>query len=128
MAAAASFLLVVVAPSPTAVSTCHARGNPAVASLPSSSCTPSSSLRASAVRALQSRVVASTALAMQPPIASRVSTVVNGNLGDRSYLIYIGASLLDEPDLLQRTLMKVFNKAVESRPQRSKDKFNSIVN
>jgi 3-dehydroquinate synthase len=39
---------------------------------------------------------------MQPSAESRVSTVVDVDLGDRSYPIYIGAGLLDEPDLLQR--------------------------
>lgn len=34
--------------------------------------------------------------------SSRVSTVVDVNLGDRSYPIYIGPGLLDVPDLLQR--------------------------
>ncbi|XP_072974828.1 3-dehydroquinate synthase, chloroplastic [Typha angustifolia] len=33
---------------------------------------------------------------------SRVSTVVEVDLGNRSYPIYIGSGLLDEPDLLQR--------------------------
>ncbi|CAL9774088.1 unnamed protein product [Musa acuminata subsp. burmannicoides] len=33
---------------------------------------------------------------------SRVSTVVDVDLGSRSYPIYIGSGLLDEPDLLQR--------------------------
>ncbi|RWW22883.1 hypothetical protein GW17_00012900, partial [Ensete ventricosum] len=58
---------------------------------------------------------------------SRVSTVVDVDLGSRSYPIYIGSGLLDEPDLLQRcrplhriyeTLMKVFDKAIESRMDR----------
>jgi 3-dehydroquinate synthase len=39
---------------------------------------------------------------MQPPTESRVSTVVDVDLGDRGYPIYIGSGLLDEPDLLQR--------------------------
>jgi 3-dehydroquinate synthase len=39
---------------------------------------------------------------MQPPAVSRVSTVVDVDLGDRSYPIYIGPGLLDEPELLQR--------------------------
>ncbi|XP_021837924.1 3-dehydroquinate synthase, chloroplastic [Spinacia oleracea] len=34
--------------------------------------------------------------------SSRVPTIVDVNLGDRSYPIYIGAGLLDQPDLLQR--------------------------
>ncbi|KAG1359432.1 3-dehydroquinate synthase, chloroplastic [Cocos nucifera] len=33
---------------------------------------------------------------------SRVSTIVEVDLGNRSYPIYIGSGLLDEPDLLQR--------------------------
>lgn len=33
---------------------------------------------------------------------SKVSTVVDVDLGNRSYPIYIGSGLLDEPDLLQR--------------------------
>jgi hypothetical protein len=36
---------------------------------------------------------------MQPPVVSRVSTVVVVNLDDRSYPIYMGPSL---PELLQR--------------------------
>jgi 3-dehydroquinate synthase len=39
---------------------------------------------------------------MQPPTESKVSTVVDVDLGDRSYPIYIGSGLLNEPDLLQR--------------------------
>jgi 3-dehydroquinate synthase len=53
------------------------------------------------VRALQSRVVASAAPVLQPPAVSKVSTVVDVDLGERSY-IYIGPGLLDEPELLQR--------------------------
>lgn len=34
--------------------------------------------------------------------SSRVSTIVDVDLGNRSYPIYIGAGLLDQPDLLQR--------------------------
>ncbi|XP_051189208.1 3-dehydroquinate synthase, chloroplastic [Lolium perenne] len=73
----------------------------AAASAPSSSRPP---LRASPARALRSRrrVVASAAPAMHPPAVSRVSTVVDVDLGDRSYPIYIGPGLLDEPELLQR--------------------------
>ncbi|XP_042495313.1 3-dehydroquinate synthase, chloroplastic-like [Macadamia integrifolia] len=37
-----------------------------------------------------------------PKTDSNVSTIVDVNLGDRSYPIYIGTRLLDEPDLLQR--------------------------
>ncbi|RWW87077.1 hypothetical protein BHE74_00004111 [Ensete ventricosum] len=36
---------------------------------------------------------------------SRVSTVVDVDLGSRSYPIYIGSGLLDEPDLLQSVLV-----------------------
>jgi hypothetical protein len=35
---------------------------------------------------------------MQPPTESRVSTVVDVNLGDRSYPIYIGSDLPDYSD------------------------------
>ncbi|KAM0848316.1 hypothetical protein ACQ4PT_054472 [Festuca glaucescens] len=78
---------------------------------------------------------------MRPPTVSRVSTVVDVHLSDRSYPIYIGPGILDEPELLQRhvigkrvlvvtnttvaplylekdTLMKVFDKAIESRLDR----------
>lgn len=44
---------------------------------------------------------ASAAPVMDKP-GSRVSTVVEVDLGNRSYPIYIGPGLLDEPDLLQR--------------------------
>jgi 3-dehydroquinate synthase len=37
---------------------------------------------------------------MQPPAVSRVSTVVDVDLGERSYPIYIGSGLLDKPELL----------------------------
>lgn len=37
-----------------------------------------------------------------PPTAREDMTVVNVDLGDRSYPIYIGSSLLDKPQLLQR--------------------------
>ncbi|RZR96422.1 hypothetical protein BHM03_00025444 [Ensete ventricosum] len=42
---------------------------------------------------------------------SRVSTVVDVDLGSRSYPIYIGSGLLDEPDLLQRCrpLHRIYN-------------------
>lgn len=33
---------------------------------------------------------------------ARVPTIVDVDLGDRSYPIYIGSGLLNEPDLLQR--------------------------
>ncbi|KAK8964899.1 hypothetical protein KSP40_PGU008757 [Platanthera guangdongensis] len=50
------------------------------------------------------RIASSSAPVMEPTrdAASRVSTVVDVNLGDRSYPIYIGPGLLDVPDLLQR--------------------------
>jgi hypothetical protein len=38
---------------------------------------------------------------MQPPAVSKVSTVVDVDLGERSY-IYIGPGLLDKPELRQR--------------------------
>lgn len=44
---------------------------------------------------------ASAAPVMDKP-DSRVSTVVDVDLGNRSYPIYIGPGLLDEPELLQR--------------------------
>ena len=36
------------------------------------------------------------------PAAQEDMTVVDVDLGDRSYPIYIGSSLLDRPELLQR--------------------------
>jgi hypothetical protein len=39
---------------------------------------------------------------MQPQMVSRVSMVVDVDLGKQSYLIYISPGLLDEPKLLQR--------------------------
>lgn len=36
--------------------------------------------------------------------ANKLVTTVDVNLGDRSYPIYIGSGLLDQPDLLQRSL------------------------
>jgi hypothetical protein len=45
---------------------------------------------------------------MQQPAVSRVSTVVDVDLDDRSYPFYIGPSLLDEPELLQRSLESCF--------------------
>ncbi|RWW43532.1 hypothetical protein BHE74_00050791 [Ensete ventricosum] len=59
-------------------------------------------------------------------VGSGVSTVVDVDLGSRSYPIYIGSGLLDQPDLLQsclggflqETLMKVFDKAIECRMDR----------
>jgi 3-dehydroquinate synthase len=39
---------------------------------------------------------------MQPPAVSGISTVVDVDLSERSYPIYIGPGLLDEPELLQR--------------------------
>ncbi|KAM0894594.1 hypothetical protein ACQ4PT_024354 [Festuca glaucescens] len=101
MAATASSLLAAAS-----VSTSRAAISPrrprAAASVPSSSRSSCPPLRASPARALRSRVVASAAPAMQPPAVSRVSTVVDVDLGDRSYPIYIGPGLLDEPELLQR--------------------------
>lgn len=37
-----------------------------------------------------------------PPQAHSASSQVEVSLGDRSYPIYIGANLLDQPELLQR--------------------------
>ncbi|KAL6655154.1 hypothetical protein ACP70R_005980 [Stipagrostis hirtigluma subsp. patula] len=98
MAASTSSLLAASSTSRAAISPRLPRAAPAAASVPSpsrSSCPP---LRASAGR----RLVASAAPTMQPPATSRVSAVVDVDLGDRSYPIYIGPGLLDEPDLLQR--------------------------
>ena len=39
---------------------------------------------------------------MSRETSERVSTVVDVDLKDRSYPIYIGSGLLEEPDLLQR--------------------------
>jgi 3-dehydroquinate synthase len=39
---------------------------------------------------------------MQSPVVSGISTVVDVDLGEQSYPIYIGPGLLDEPELLQR--------------------------
>jgi hypothetical protein len=72
------------------------------ASVPSPSRLSCPPLRASSGRPLGSRFVASAAPTMKPPTESRISTVVDVDLGDRSYPIYIGSGLLDEPDLLQR--------------------------
>ncbi|KAK1633096.1 hypothetical protein QYE76_007411 [Lolium multiflorum] len=74
----------------------------AAASVPSSSRSSCPPLRASQERALRSRIVASAAPAKRPPTLSRVSTVVDVHLSDRSYPIYIGPGILDEPELLQR--------------------------
>ncbi|KAF8759404.1 hypothetical protein HU200_010449 [Digitaria exilis] len=103
MAASTSSLLAAAASSScTAISPRLPRGAPAAASVPSPSRHSCASLRASPARRHQSLFVASVAPTMQPPAESRVSTVVDVDLGDRSYPIYIGAGLLDEPDLLQR--------------------------
>ncbi|XP_066399843.1 3-dehydroquinate synthase, chloroplastic-like [Miscanthus floridulus] len=103
MAASASSLLAAAASSScTAISPRLPPGAPAAASVPSPSRHSCYSLRASPARRHRSRFVASAAPTMQPPAESRVSTVVDVDLGDRSYPIYIGAGLLDEPDLLQR--------------------------
>lgn len=54
-----------------------------------------------------SRVVASSTQTMdQSPskTSSKDPTIVEVDLGNRSYPIYIGAGLLDEPGLLQRYL------------------------
>ncbi|XP_031250462.1 3-dehydroquinate synthase, chloroplastic-like [Pistacia vera] len=52
-----------------------------------------------------SKICASAAPVMDQSVSeasSKVPTIVNVDLGDRSYPIYIGSSLLDQPDLLQR--------------------------
>ncbi|KAM0835528.1 hypothetical protein ACQ4PT_062872 [Festuca glaucescens] len=105
MAATASSILAAASDSTSraAISPLRPRAAPAsAAAVPSSSRSSCPPLRASPARALRSRVVASAAPAMQPPAVSRVSTVVDVDLGDRSYPIYIGPGLLDEPELLQR--------------------------
>ncbi|KAH0971079.1 hypothetical protein GBA52_023235 [Prunus armeniaca] len=63
-----------------------------------------SALRASRVRST-SRIMASSAqLVDQPPSKTGpvVPTIVDVDLGNRSYPIYIGSGLLDQPELLQR--------------------------
>ncbi|GJM99387.1 hypothetical protein PR202_ga16480 [Eleusine coracana subsp. coracana] len=102
MAASTSSLLAPASSSCAAISPRLTRSAPAAASVPSPSRPSCPPLRASSGRPLRSRFVASAAPTMQPPIESRVSTVVDVDLGDRSYPIYIGSGLLDEPDLLQR--------------------------
>ncbi|NP_001339183.1 3-dehydroquinate synthase isoform 1 [Zea mays] len=103
MAASASSLLAAPASSSCgAISPQLPRGAPAAASVASPSRHSCYLLRASPSRRHRSRFVANAAPTMQPPAESRVSTVVDVDLGDRSYPIYIGAGLLDEPDLLQR--------------------------
>uniref|UniRef100_A0A1D1ZB29 3-dehydroquinate synthase, chloroplastic n=1 Tax=Anthurium amnicola TaxID=1678845 RepID=A0A1D1ZB29_9ARAE len=54
--------------------------------------------------AVRRGICASSAPVMEPTLGegSRVSTVVDVDLGDRSYPIYIGSGLLDEPQLLRR--------------------------
>ncbi|KAK3129581.1 hypothetical protein QOZ80_6BG0481960 [Eleusine coracana subsp. coracana] len=102
MAASTSSLLAPASSSCAAISPRLTRAAPAAASVPSPSRPSYPPLRASSGRPLRSRFVASAAPTMQPPTESRVSTVVDVDLGDRSYPIYIGSGLLDEPDLLQR--------------------------
>ncbi|XP_010260479.1 PREDICTED: 3-dehydroquinate synthase, chloroplastic-like isoform X1 [Nelumbo nucifera] len=54
---------------------------------------------------IRSKVMASSVPAVdKSPLkkSSRLSTIVDVDLGDRSYPIYIGSGLLEEPDLLQR--------------------------
>ncbi|XP_062194080.1 3-dehydroquinate synthase, chloroplastic-like [Phragmites australis] len=77
------------------------RATRVAASLPSPARASCPSLRA-AGRPLRGRFVASAAPTIQPPAESRVSTVVDVDLGDRSYPIYIDSGLLNEHDLLQR--------------------------
>ncbi|TVU10203.1 hypothetical protein EJB05_43715 [Eragrostis curvula] len=101
MAASTSSLLAAASSSCAAISPRLARAAPAAASVPSPSRPSCPILRASSVSSHRSLFVASAAPTMQPPAESRVSTVVDVDLGDRSYPIYIGSGLLDEPDLLQ---------------------------
>ncbi|KQJ91242.1 hypothetical protein BRADI_4g36503v3 [Brachypodium distachyon] len=92
MAATASSFLAAASASCVAISTPS----------PSRSSCPHLLRANSPATSLRSRLVSAAAPAMQPPVESRVSTVVDVDLGDRSYPIYIGPGLLDEPDLLQR--------------------------
>ena len=60
---------------------------------------------ASAGRVRSVRICASSAQVMDQSVSktdSRAPVIVDVNLGDRSYPIYIGAGLLDQPHLLQR--------------------------
>uniref|UniRef100_A0A2P2JSN0 3-dehydroquinate synthase, chloroplastic n=3 Tax=Rhizophora mucronata TaxID=61149 RepID=A0A2P2JSN0_RHIMU len=59
----------------------------------------------SPIRMSSSRVRASTAPVMDQsvsPASSKEPTIVDVDLGNRSYPIYIGSGLLDQPELLQR--------------------------
>jgi 3-dehydroquinate synthase len=59
----------------------------------------------SASRVRSVRICASSAQVMDQSVAktdSKVPVIVDVNLGDRSYPIYIGSGLLDQPHLLQR--------------------------
>ena len=99
MAAFASSLLAVAASSScAAISPQLPLGAPAPP--PSPHRRASYSLHASPAR--RHRLASQPAPLMQPTAESRVSTVVDVDLGNRSYLIYIGAGLQDEQDLLQR--------------------------
>ncbi|KAF4377639.1 hypothetical protein G4B88_006919 [Cannabis sativa] len=113
-------------------------------SLRSSSISPSSieltRVANSALSRSTSRICASLAQVMDQSLGSKAPTIVEVDLGNRSYPIYIGSGLLDQPELLQRgnpnvtvesvilpdgeqyknmeTLMKVFDKAIESQLDR----------
>ncbi|KAF4364718.1 hypothetical protein G4B88_028641 [Cannabis sativa] len=113
-------------------------------SLRSSSISPSSieltRVANSALSRSSSRICASLAHVMDQSLGSKAPTIVEVDLGNRSYPIYIGSGLLDQPELLQRgnpnvtvesvilpdgeqyknmeTLMKVFDKAIESQLDR----------
>ncbi|KAK9097520.1 hypothetical protein Sjap_023017 [Stephania japonica] len=51
---------------------------------------------------IRSPIRASSAQLMEQNLGSRVPTIVDVDLGNRSYPIYIGSGLLDQPHLLQR--------------------------
>ncbi|OWM66457.1 3-dehydroquinate synthase, chloroplastic [Punica granatum] len=55
-----------------------------------------------ASRANRLRICATAAPVMDKAASPKVPTIVDVDLGDRSYPIYIGSNLLDQPELLQR--------------------------
>uniref|UniRef100_A0A2P2JSN9 Uncharacterized protein n=1 Tax=Rhizophora mucronata TaxID=61149 RepID=A0A2P2JSN9_RHIMU len=66
----------------------------------------------SPIRMSSSRVRASTAPVMDQsvsPASSKEPTIVDVDLGNRSYPIYIGSGLLDQPELLQRCFALVLH-------------------
>ncbi|KAM6557961.1 3-dehydroquinate synthase, chloroplastic [Cannabis sativa] len=75
-------------------------------SLRSSSISPSSieltRVANSALSRSSSRICASLAHVMDQSLGSKAPTIVEVDLGNRSYPIYIGSGLLDQPELLQR--------------------------